>query len=603
MKTRFHTLMLTTSLVGSVAFAGMQSAQAQMMQSPYPYCKALQLPMPEKKGPPGQVQPAAPPANGPAQPATAPGAAPPATPSAAPQVTPGAAPPATVDPKADPKATGAAPAVPNLVDLLKDSTDAKAAAAKILDAAAPSKPEEFDQMYADWYHRIITMYIEPSDLMKVNLPAMEHKYDGKMQSWSDFTAALGDLFKAVGNRYTYVHSGAEILAHQIGQGENLVEFGASLHLRDDGSFEVEFLEPGTTAQLGGFREGDQIESVNGQSLKGKTKDEVEKLLRASEGNTLKITSVQDGQRVEGEFTLHAAADDANAPKAELVHNNLAYIKLPSFMNEKAFKQLLSALIGMEVSTPGGLQGMILDLRYNGGGSVEMAKSLIQTLESTAVVIHEKKRQGREVVDETTSLIPAPEIMLVSANKVQQAAVDELRKLPLVVMVNGSSASAAEITTGALREGRANTIVLGKRSFGKFMEMSVMPTPDCGEAAILSAMYTTPDGHWYQGLGITPDIVVDNVRGAKDDLQMDKAVEWLVDKTRANSANVANLDPNEMKILGKVVDKPLEPKVTTVQEWVNANWGYIRIGGAAIVLLLIGAALWFVSRPAKKKEED
>ncbi len=584
---RIKVLMLSTALVGSIAFTGIGSAQAQMA-TPYPYCKLLQLPRPEKKGAPGQVQPAA-------QPATpAPGAPPAPAPGAAP-ATPAGAP---ADPKSDPK-----PAVPSLVDLLKDSTDAEEITAKILDAAAPHSPEEFDGMYAEWYHQIVSIFIEPSDLMKVNLPAMEHKFDGKMKSWKDYIAAQSALFKAVGNRWTYVNSGVDMLKAQIGQGENQVYFGPHLHPRDDGGYEVEFLEPGSTAQLVGFREGDQIVSVNGVDLKGLSKDDAEKLLKKSDGDTLKIVSVQDGQTVTNEYTLRATAEGANDPKAELIHNNLAYIKLPSFMNEKQFNGLLSALVGMEVTTPGGLQGVILDLRYNGGGIVDLAKALIRTLESTAVVLHEKSREGREVVDKTTSLIPEPEIMKASGNKAQQVAVDELRKLPLVILINGSSASAAEITTGSLREGRANTITIGKRSFGKFVEMAIMPTPDCGQAAIESAMYTTPEGHWLQGLGITPDIVVDNPRGSKDDLQMDKAVDWLRDKTRLNSANVATMDPNELHILGKVVDKPLEPKISTFSQWLEAYKPELRLGAVAIGLLLFGIALWFATKPAPKKEED
>jgi C-terminal processing protease CtpA/Prc len=225
------------------------------------------------------------------------------------------------------------------------------------------------------------------------------------------------------------------------------------------------------------------------------------------------------------------------------------------------------------------------------------------LELNGVILHEKTREGREIVDTTTSVIPEPEIMKVGENPAQLVAEDYLKKIPLVIMINGSSASAAEIVTGSLHEARPNTVVLGKRSFGKFTEMSVVPTPNCGEAAIMSAMYTTPQGHWLHGLGITPDIVVNQPRDSKDDAQMIAAVKYLVDKTADNAANVVNLGPGDAQILGKVVDKPLEPKINTFRQWAVANTASIAMGGAAFFFLLIGVALFFITGTSKKKESE
>jgi C-terminal processing protease CtpA/Prc len=273
------------------------------------------------------------------------------------------------------------------------------------------------------------------------------------------------------------------------------------------------------------------------------------------------------------------------------------------MAPKQFAELMNALMGMELSTPGGLQGMVLDLRYNGGGMVVLAKQLIEALQLDGVVLHEKKRNGREIVDETTSLIPQPGIMAVGDNPAQDVAAAQLQRIPLVILINGSSASAAEIVTGALHEARPNTVVMGKRSFGKFTEMSIVPTPNCGEAAIMSAMYTTPKGNWWHGLGITPDIVVQQPRDSKDDKQMATAVQWLVDKTAGNAANVVSTVAPDAKILGKVVDKPLEPKISTFKQWVEANVDQLKLGGMALALLAIGIALFFITRPPKKKEVD
>jgi C-terminal peptidase prc len=560
-------LALSTMLVCGVFFCGPQG-QAQGTGDDYPYCELMQLPKPE-------VQPAH---------STAPGASPTLIQTPLPATAPGAK------------------AMPSIVDLLKNSTDAKEIVNTILSAVAPKKPEEFDQLYAQMYNQIIETYIEPADLSKVGLSAYKSKYNGKINSWSEYSAAIADLFHRVGNRWTYVHSPAENLAAQIGQHENLVDFGANLHRRDDGQFEIEFLDPGSSAQLNGLREGDWITEVNGKRLEGLSKEEAELLLRKSEGDQLKVTSIQDGNSVNGLYTLHEAAADANAVKVELIDNNLVYMKLPSFMNSQEFGQLLDALLNKEKTTPGGLQGMVLDLRYNGGGMVKLAKILIQTFLNDGVVLHEKKRNNREIIDETTSLIPAPEIMKAEMNPAQLAAFAEFKKLPLVILINGSSASAAEIVTGTLQEARPNTVVVGKRSFGKFVEMNIMPTPDCGLAAIMSAMYTTPKGHWLQGLGLTPDIEVNQPRNSKVDAQLAEGVKWLQVKTALNSANVVTMAPDELKILGKVVDKPLEPKISTFSQWQAANSRSITLGGAALALLMIGLMIFYITRPPRPKLE-
>lgn len=561
-------LLLSTLLSLGLVGTSLGATGAVAAESPYPYCKYLQY-QPNK----APVQPNS---------QSAPGAIP-----AGPAVAPQAAAPADAKPEANP--------VPDINELLAKNTDAHEAVGKVLDAAAPRTPAQFDALYGEIFNKLARTFIEPSDLVKAGLPAFRTKYQGKIKSWTDFSAAVKDLFKQVGNRWTYVQDPADSLAKAIGQGQNLVDFGTHLHLRADGLFVVEYLEPGSTAQLGGIREGDGIESVNGKELKGLTVDEATKLLQRSEGDQLHVVSIEDGNRVEADFTLHAPADDANQAKVDLLQNSLAYIKLSSFIDEATFGKLMDSLIGLELNTPGGLQGIVLDLRYNGGGYVELAKILVATLNDQGIILNEKKRDGRQIIESSTSLMPLPEIMKLSQEPEQLRAEARLRKLPLVILINGSSASASEIVTGSLKEARPNTTVMGKRSFGKFVEMSISPSPNCGKLTIESAMYTTPQGHWLQGLGITPDVVIDQPRNSKDDVQLAAAVQLLKDKTAASGANIANATDEERKILGQPLEKPLEPKISTFNQWVEANTKGITLGAVAALLLLLGTGLAFITR--------
>jgi carboxyl-terminal processing protease len=557
--------LLSFGLVGtSLSTAGALAAE----NNPYPYCKYLQY-QPNK----APLQPNSQSAPGAIPSGPAPGAAAPATEAPVDNTNP----------------------VPDINELLAKNTDAHEAVSKVLDAAAPRTPAQFDALYGEIFDKLARTFIEPSDLVKAGLPAFRTKYQGKIKSWIDFSAAVKDLFKQVGNRWTYVQDPADSLAQAIGQGQNLVDFGAHLHLRADGLFVIEYLEPGSTAQLGGIREGDGIESVNGKELKGLTVDEATKLLQRSEGDQLHVVSIQDGNRVEGDFTLHAPADDANQAKVDLLQNSLAYIKLSSFIDQDTFGKLMDSLIGLELNTPGGLQGIVLDLRYNGGGYVALAKILVATLNDQGIVLNEKKRDGRQIIESSTSLMPLPEIMKLSQEPEQLRAEARLRKLPLVILINGSSASASEIVTGSLKEARPNTTVMGKRSFGKFVEMTISPSPNCGKLTIESGMYTTPQGHWLQGLGITPDVVIDQPRDAKDDVQLAAAVQLLKDKTAASGANIANSTDEDRKLLGQPLEKPLEPKISTFYQWIEANTKGITLGAVAALLLLLGTGLAFITR--------
>ncbi len=457
-------LMLGTVLVASLAVNG---GQVLAMDSPFPYCKLLSL-----------------------DPADHP-AAPPVT-------TPGAA----VD---------AAPAVPTIFDLLKTSTDAKAIVNQVLSTAAPLKPEEFEALYVQIFNIIESDYIEPSRLTKWDVE-YSSKYKGKLNSWADLNAAIADMAAAVGDRWTSYKDPAAILAAQISTAEKAVYFGAALRLNDDGSYAVEFIFPGSTAQSVGIREGDPILSVNGTVLKGMPKSEAEKLLKGADGAQLRIASVQDGVQVENTYTLHAPAQDANAAKADVIANNIAYIKLPSFMDEQGFNDLIMQLVSKDVETPGGLQGIILDLRYNGGGLVPMAKVLIRDLVERGVILNERRRVNGFVVDSKTSIPPLSDMERSKIPAQLVPTLDALKHLPLVVLINGSSASASEIVTGTVKDARPNTTIVGERSFGKGVEMSVRPLPTCGELAVTSAAYTTPKGEWLHNVGVEPDVVVHQPRG-------------------------------------------------------------------------------------------
>jgi carboxyl-terminal processing protease len=328
-----------------------------------------------------------------------------------------------------------------------------------------------------------------------------------------------------------------------------------------------------------------------------SKDDAEKLLKGADNAQIRITSVQDGVQVENTYTLHSPPDDANAANVDVIFNNIGYIKLPSFMDVKGFNALVNKLVEKNLKTPGGLQGLILDLRYNGGGLVPMAKALIRALVERGVILNERSRDNGFVVDSKTSIPPLSPIELAKLPAQVVPTLELLKQLPMVVLINGSSASASEIVTGTLQEVRPNTTVVGERSFGKGVEMAVRPMPTCGELAVTAKGYTTPSGKWLHNVGITPDVVVHQPRGSTEDAQLGYAVKLLQDKTRTNGANVATLPPGDKTILGTPAPRPLEEvKVVTWQDRVLQYRSEITRGAVGLLLAgILGGFVWLTRR--------
>ncbi len=549
--------LLKNLLLGTVVLASMSvnGGQVLAMDSPFPYCKLLSLD--------------------------------PSALIAAPRVT---GPQDAVD---------AAPHVPNIFELLKQTTDARAIVNQILTQAAPKTPAELEEMYNSTFNLIASEYIEPSRLTAW-AGVYETKYRGKLNSWADLNAAVADMTAAVGDRWTYYKDPAAILAAQISVAEKSVYFGVALRQTKDGSFEVEQIQPGSTAQSVGIREGDGIISVNGTPLKGMSKEDASKLLKGADNAQLRVVSLQDGVQVENTYTLHSPAPDANKASVDLINNNIAYIKLPSFMDPKAFNKLMQTLVGMDMKT-GGLQGVILDLRYNGGGLVPMAKVLIRALVERGVILNERSRdENGFVIDTKTSIAPLSDIEKAKLPAEFLPSLMALKRLPLVVLINGSSASASEIVSGTVKEVRPSTDLVGERSFGKGVEMAVRPTATCGELAITAAAYTTPSGKWLQDVGVDPDYVVHQPRGSDEDAQLAFGVKLLVEKTRTNGANVAVLPPGDTTILGTPAPRPLEEvKIVTWKDQVMQYRSEITRGAVGLLLASILAGFAWLTRRSKR----
>ncbi len=180
-----------------------------------------------------------------------------------------------------------------------------------------------------------------------------------------------------------------------------------------------------------------------------------------------------------------------------LYNDVGYIRLSSF-NEESDPKLREAIDKLKAQSHGNLRGLVFDLRNNPGGLLDQA------------------------VDISEDFIPEGEIVSTRARHTEESqrwdakGTDLIEGLPLVVLINGGSASASEIVSGALQDHR-RAVILGTRSFGKGSVQTVIPLGNDGAMRLTTARYYTPSGRSIQGLGIAPDVEVAESREGRDPL--------------------------------------------------------------------------------------
>jgi len=472
-----------------------------------------------------------------------------------------------------------------LKDLLEKESNPDTIVDKLLDSVKPLAPTDLQAIYTKVFDQLMSNYMDTDKLDKI-VP-LQHKFDGKLNSREDLNKAVAELIFNMGDRWTWFTSASDQMQQVLDYLSKRAGLGIAVRQQKDDSWFIEHLSYGSAAQLDGFREGDTIIAVNDKEVAGKTKTEIDRMFVGPIGTSIKVKSIQDGNTVEQSYVIKASA--GNPANAELLDKNIAYIKLPSFMSDEDFQKMVGGMVEMAVKTPGGIQGAVLDLRYNDGGSVEMAKTLLKLLVPNGTIINEESRDGDFQTLTTTKVLPLSAYDATKMPPEMLAVLKTLKTVPLVVLVNGSSASASEIVTGALKESRPNTTVIGEQSFGKFEEMIMVPLPDCSQFTVTSGRYTTPSGKWLHNEGIRPDIVVHQPRDSQDDAQMNATMKLLEAKTANNPVNIVSMEPSKQPNF-TAPDRP-KPEVAAT-DWKQMIADYrlqlMQGGVAAFLLSFLGA---------------
>lgn len=268
------------------------------------------------------------------------------------------------------------------------------------------------------------------------------------------------------------------------------EFGGiGVEIIYEGNF-IKIISPidDLAAHKAGMQAGDYIIAVNGESVASTGQNKAVRNLRGDPGTKVKVTVFRDGENKPREYELVR-----ELVKLKPVKNNrdgdVAYIRIVTF-NEHTTVELMKAMKAVLEKSKNPLKGIILDLRNNPGGILEQGVDVAGYFIDSGVIVTTKGR-----TDSANSSF--------SARKFTPKA----PKVPVVVLINGGSASASEIVAGALQDYK-RAILLGTTSFGKGSVQAFIPLDKRSAMKITIAKYYTPHGRSIQGEGIEPDIVVE-----------------------------------------------------------------------------------------------
>lgn len=243
---------------------------------------------------------------------------------------------------------------------------------------------------------------------------------------------------------------------------------------------------GTPAHAAGILAKDMIVKIEDVSTKDMSLGEAVKLMRGPKGTEVTIYIMREGFTEPKPFTLVRDKIKVKSVKFKPLEEGLSYVRIVQFQ-ENTTEDLYKALKEL---TPkdGAIKGLVLDLRNNPGGLLQEAVSVSDTFLSSGLIVYTKGRaQGQDMTFSAKAPKTQPDY-------------------PMIILVNGGSASASEIVAGALQDHK-RAIVLGTQTFGKGSVQTIIPLPDGSALRLTTSKYYTPSGRSIQAKGIEPDIVV------------------------------------------------------------------------------------------------
>ncbi len=242
---------------------------------------------------------------------------------------------------------------------------------------------------------------------------------------------------------------------------------------------------GTPADKAGLKANDKIIKIEDKSTKNMSLTQAVKLLRGPKGSKVTISIYREGWNQLKEVTIVRDVIPLKSVRSKLLEEGYGYVRISSFQNHTA-RDLAKAL--KELEKDGGLKGLVLDLRNNPGGLLDQAVKVADEFLEKGLIVYTDGRRKDQML------------------KFNATPNTRHHDYPLVVLVNGGSASASEIVAGALQDHK-RAIIMGTQTFGKGSVQTIIPIDGNAAVRLTTALYYTPSGRSIQAKGITPDIIV------------------------------------------------------------------------------------------------
>jgi len=328
---------------------------------------------------------------------------------------------------------------------------------------------EFAKLFAT-YQRIKTSYVEPVEDEQLIRGAI----DGMLASLDPHSAYIdGDAFDRLNTMIDGNYQG----------------LGISIQM-DDGLVKVVSPFRGSPADQAGIKAGDYISHINGDLIYGLDINEAVAQMRGPAGSPINLTVLRAGREEPLELTVIRGVIELEPVTWELKQGNIGHISVNEFSRDVG-ADVNRAIVDLRQQATGQLNGLVLDLRRNPGGSLDEAVALSDLFLSEGQIVSQRGRNRRDTV-------------YYEAETVYRG--DVTNGLPMIVLIDEGSASASEIVAGALQD-HNRALIMGQRSFGKGSVQTLLPLTRDTALKLTTARYYTPAGRSVQEGGIEPDIRV------------------------------------------------------------------------------------------------
>jgi carboxyl-terminal processing protease len=338
------------------------------------------------------------------------------------------------------------------------------------DHSMAALPLEELRTFTDVFARIKNDYVDEVD----DRTLLQHAIRGMLSGLDPHSAYLdSDEFREL----------------QVGTSGEFGGLGIEVGM-EDGFVKVIAPIDDTPAQRAGIQAGDLIIRLDDSPVKGMTLNEAVKVMRGKAGTDITLTVVREGMDKPLRVTVTRDVIKVRSVRSRVLEPGFGYVRITQFQSQTS-KMLNDAIDALKAENGGTLKGLVLDLRNNPGGVLNGAVAVADAFLDSGLIVYTEGRVND------------------SRLRFNATAGDLIDGAPMVVLVNGGSASASEIVAGALQD-HERAVVMGASTFGKGSVQTILPMANDTAVKLTTALYYTPSGRSIQAEGIEPDIVIDNL---------------------------------------------------------------------------------------------